>query len=117
MDLLDGSSRRMFAALLFMQAIMVVFDAYSTLQSSPWTAENVGADEEKAASAREYCRHAVAVSMAYTTISSVIAGNPVPFVGGLSANVYLWWLYDRAIKRAQAAGSDNWNRPMNEEAA
>jgi hypothetical protein len=110
-------SRRFFAALLFMQAVMVVFDAFSTLQSSPWTAENVGADDEKAASAREYVRHAVVVSMGYTIVSTIIAGSPVPFMGGASANIYLIWLYDRAIKRAQASGSDNWNRPMNQEAA
>lgn len=110
---LAGASKRDMAALLFMQSVMVVFDAFSTLESSPWTSENVGADSEKAASAREYMRHAIIISMGYAVASSAIAGNVLPLVGAGSANLYLYWLYERAIGRAVASGSNNWNRPMN----
>lgn len=42
------ASARGVAALLFLTSGMATFAAYSTLRSSPWTAENVGADLEKA---------------------------------------------------------------------
>lgn len=115
--LAEGGGRtpdnRAWASVLFMQSVMVVFDAFSTLESSPWTSENVGADSEKAASAREYMRHAIVISMAYAVASSAIAGNILPLVGAGSANLYLYWLYERAIGRAVASGSGNWNRPIN----
>jgi len=103
--------RRELAALLFMGSSMNTLDTYSTLQSSPWTAESFGADERRAASCREYLTHAVGVSMVYALASSVIAGNMIPLVGAAIANVYLYWLYHRALARGMAAGSDNWANP------
>jgi len=42
-----ASEKKEVAALLLMTASMMTLDAYSTFQSSPWTVENFGADEEK----------------------------------------------------------------------
>jgi hypothetical protein len=101
-----ASGRNAVAAVLFMQAGMTVFDTYSTLNSSPWTAENVGADPEKMASLREYVAHAAGFSTAMCVASAVIAGSAWPIWGAVIANGYLVWIYKRAADRGKAAGSD-----------
>lgn len=98
------ASRRSVGALLFLTSGMTTFDAYSTLMSSPWTAENVGADPEKAASIREYVNHAIAFSMIYAFASAMIAESAMPLIGAAVANLYLWWIYQRATMRAEGLG-------------
>jgi len=103
----DASARSV-AALLFMTSAMTTLDAYSTLNSSPWTSENFGADPEKAASCREYVKHSVAFSTVYAVASAAIAKNWWPIVGSAASNVYLIWLYERALARGAAAGTSGW---------
>lgn len=98
-------------ALLFLQAGMTTLDAYSTLNSSPWTAENFGADEAKAASCRGYVRHAIVFSTAYAVASALLAESVLPIVGATIANAYLYWLYDRGLRRGAVAGSAGWAKP------
>lgn len=107
-DGVTSSGRRDTAALLFMMGGYATLDGYSTLNSSPWTAENFGADPAKAASCREYIAHAVVFSMAYSTASAVIAGSWWPVLGALVTNGYLVWLYMRALNRGAVAGSSGW---------
>lgn len=99
---------RALAALLFMTSAMMTLDAYSTFESSPWTAENFGADPIKAQSCREYLMHAVGYSMLYATASSYLAKSWWPLVGASISNGYLVWLYLRALDRGKAAGSTGW---------
>lgn len=96
------------AAVLFMTSAMMTLDAYSTFQSSPWTAENFGGDKEKMASAREYLMHAVGFSMVYAIASAYIAKSWWPVIGAGIANAYLVWLYERAFARGQSSGSKGW---------
>jgi hypothetical protein len=103
-----GGSNYELAALLFMTSVMMTLDAYSTLESSPWTAENFGADPVKAKSCREYMHHAVAFSMIYAAASSIMARKPWPLIGAITANAYLIFLYERALNRGAVAGSDGW---------
>lgn len=98
------------AAILLMTSSMMTLDAYSTFQSSPWTAENFGADEEKARSCKEYLAHAVGYSTVYAIASAAVAHSWWPVLGATIANVYLIWLYLRALGRGQAAGSTGWAR-------
>lgn len=100
--------KRAVGALLFLTAGMTTFDAYSTLNSSPWTAESFGADEARAASLKEYVMHAVIFSSSYAVISSWIAKSLLPVVGATIANVYLVWLYQRASNRGKMAGNNGW---------
>lgn len=105
----DGAmDRRAVGALLFLNAGMTTLDAYSTLNSSPWTAENFGADPVKAASCREYVKHAVAFSTAYAMASSLLAESVLPLVGASIANLYLWWLYQRGLRRGAETGAAGW---------
>lgn len=108
LDGTGGASSRSVSAVLFLTSAMTTLDAYSTLNSSPWTSENFGADPEKAKSCREYVVHAIVFSLAYSIAGSVIAGNAWPLVGTVVTNAYLYWLYDRALKRGAVAGSNNW---------
>ncbi len=112
------ATARSVAALLFLTAGMTTFDAYSTLMSSPWTAENVGADPEKARSIREYVHHAVVFSTIYAVASSVLAGSLWPLVGASTSNAYLWWVYNRATERAEATGyTGGWLKPNTRQAS
>jgi hypothetical protein len=105
------------AATLFLISGMTTFDAYSTLNSSPWTAESFGADEARAALLREYVRHAIVFSMAYAIAAAVIViGDDdednnlawYPIIGAGVANLYLAWLYRRASARGKTAGNTGW---------
>lgn len=105
------------AALLWLTSGMTTFDAYSTLNSSPWTAESFGADEQRAASLREYIKHAVIFSMFYALVGAVIilrdpdeenSNAWYPVAGATLANAYLVWLYRRASLRGKLAGNTGW---------
>jgi hypothetical protein len=96
------------AALLFLTSGMTTLDAYSTFQSSPWTIENFGADEEKTRACKEYLGHAVAFSLIYSAASAYLADSVWPVIGSVVANTYLIWLYTRAMRRGQASGSAGW---------
>jgi hypothetical protein len=108
----DGMRGNEVAALLFLTASMNTLDAYSTLNSSPWTAESFGADERRAAALREYVSHAVTYSMLYAVAASVIAHGKTAtgaiLTGAVITNLYLVFLYSRASRRGREAGSSNW---------
>jgi hypothetical protein len=113
-DLIEGAGggTDAVAALLFLASSMNTLDAYSTLNSSPWTAESFGADERRARALREYVGHAVVYSMAYAAAAALIArGRTATFAifgGAVVTNAYLVWLYARASTRGQKAGAAGW---------
>lgn len=104
------SGNNALAALLFMTSAMMTLDAYSTLESSPWTAENFGADPNKAKSCKEYLTHAVVYSMGYAIVSAYLAKSFWPIVGAVVSNAYLIWLYLRALDRGKTTGSSGWSK-------
>lgn len=108
----DGARGNELAALLFMTASMNTLDAYSTLNSSPWTAESFGADERRAKALKEYVAHAVVYSMAYATAAAFIAHGKAAtwaiLIGATVTNAYLVMLYMRASMRGREAGSAGW---------
>ena len=113
MAALDGGARgNEVAALLFLTSSMNTLDAYSTLNSSPWTAESFGADDRRARALREYVAHAVVYSMAYATAAAFIAhGKAATYAiitGAIVTNAYLVFLYMRASVRGREAGAAGW---------
>lgn len=110
MDLIGmgGGTGNVLAAVLFMQSAMMTLDAYSTFESSPWTAENFGADPVKVKSCKEYLCHAVVYSMAYAVASAILARSKWPLIGAAITNGYLIWLYLRALDRGKVTGSTGW---------
>jgi hypothetical protein len=106
-----AGTKQALGAILFMQATMNTLDGYSTLLSSPWTAESFGADERRAKALQEYLAHAVTFSMAYAVASALIVRGRLGWyiiAGAVSTNLYLIWLYTRASKRGRAAGASDW---------
>ena len=103
-ELLGGvnGDRRALSAVLFLAASTNAFDAYSALNSSPWTAETFGGSADKEKSLREYVWHAIGITSFYGIAAGAIARNWWPIIGTAIADLYLYWLYDRAIARSKA---------------
>lgn len=101
-------SKRAIGGVLFLQAGTQVYDAISAINSSPLTAERYGADPAQAKSCMEYTYHGMALSAVYCTIAAVVAESWWPIFGMIPGDVYLFWLYKRAIKRAQDRGPVDW---------
>jgi hypothetical protein len=108
-DITVSSDRRAISALLFIAAGTNTMDVYSALNSSPWTAESFGGDPGKAATCREYVIHAMVVTSAYCVGSALIAKSWWPLIGSVIMNGYMYWLYDRALSRAQENNSQTWS--------
>lgn len=108
-EFVGGSGARAVSAVLFLAASTNALDVYSALNSSPWTAESFGGDPDKAAACREYVYHSIAVTSFYGITASYIGRSWYPVIGTLLANLYMYWLYNRALSRAQARGSKEWD--------
>jgi hypothetical protein len=104
-----GGDHRALSALLFLAAGTNALDVYSALNSSPWTAESFGGDPEKAKACKEYVYHSMGVTSFFGVLSAIIGRNWWPIVGTILANVYMYWLYNRALTRAQARDSKDWS--------
>jgi|SRR5215831_4979576 len=100
---------RVASALLFIGAGTNALDVYSALNSSPWTAQSFGGDPEKRKACMEYVNHSIVVTGFFAAVAALIAHNPWPIFGAVIANIYMYWLYRRALGRAVASGSQNWN--------
>jgi hypothetical protein len=93
---------------IFLMALAEAFNVYGALNSSPWTAENFGADPEKARSCRSYVIQADIVNVALGVGTSIIAKAPWPLLGILAITVYMHYMYERALKKGATAGSAGW---------
>lgn len=96
------------AAGIFLMALAEAFNVYGALNSSPWTAENFGADPEKAKSCRHYVLQADIVNIALGIGSSMVAKSPWPLAGILVITVYMHYCYERALRKGRKAGSAGW---------
>lgn len=106
---LGSDAARAVSAILFIQASTNAMDVYSALNSSPWTAQSFGADPEKRKACMEYVHHSLAVTAFYSISAAVLAKNWWPIIGWSLASGYMYWLYKRALERAQASGSTSWD--------
>ena len=95
-------------AALTLMALAEGFNVYGALNSSPWTAENFGADPVKARSCRHYVIQADVVNIALGIGTSLIAKSPWPLVGLLIITVYMHMAYERALKKGAVAGTSGW---------
>jgi hypothetical protein len=95
-------------AILFVTSYGQIWEVISALNSSPWTAENFGADTGKAASAREYLAHSTANGAVIALIASAVSRRWYPLLGASLGIGYAWWIYQRALRRAVASESVGW---------
>jgi hypothetical protein len=108
---LGSDAARIASAILFLQASTNAMDVFSAVNSSPWTAENFGGDPLKSESVREYVWHGIGLTVFYIVGASVLAKSAWPVIGGGITLGYMWFLYDRALKRGLERGSQAWTPP------
>jgi hypothetical protein len=101
---LGGRGSGIAAALLMVGAGTNVYDAFSAVMSSPWSTEKFTSDPEEERMAREYVMHALIISGAYAAIGAWLARSWWPIFGAAGIAGYMYWLYNRALSRSQAAG-------------
>jgi hypothetical protein len=101
----DVVTRRGLAGVLLLQAGQYTMDVMSTLQSSPWTAENVGADPEKVESLNYYLKNAIIVSSVYCAGAAYLSESWWPIFGSVANNLYLYHIYNQAIGKARVAAA------------
>jgi hypothetical protein len=96
------------AGVLFIVSATNAMDVFSATNSSPWTAENFGGNQEKVDSLREYVYHAIVLTSITNITGAVLERSWAPVLGAALASGYMWWLYERAVARGMDAGSDGW---------
>ena len=111
---MDQSVAKGAAAGIFLMAVGEAFNVYGALNSSPWTAENFGADPEKARSCRKFVLKADLANIALGIGASLVAENPAPFLGILLITIYMHYEYERALARGKKAGTTGWLRGDND---
>lgn len=89
--------------MLFLGAATNVYDAFSAVMSSPWSTEKFSQGAEEQAMARTYVKHALIISGGYAAASAYLARSLMPIVGAAGIAGYMYWLYRRALARAQKA--------------
>jgi hypothetical protein len=96
-------------------AVMVAwgesYQVFGSLNSSPWTSENFGADPEKAASCRRYVKMAVINNALMGGLGSWLTKSPLPLVATTIVSGFMYYLYENALKRGAVAGSKEWANP------
>lgn len=93
---------------LFVLAAAESFNVYSAFCSSPWTVENVGADDAKGRSAMMYSTLAGAANVGLGLGASLLAKSWWPLVGTSAVTVIMTFIYRRALAKAQSSGSYGW---------
>jgi hypothetical protein len=104
-----SKSERVLAAVLLMQSATMAMDVFSALNSSPWTARSFGGDPEKNASCRRYVWHSIGFATFFALGSAYVAKSWYPIIGIVAADVYMFKLYDDALKAAEGSGSTGWS--------
>jgi hypothetical protein len=95
-------ANRALAAMLFMAGYRDVLDTTSTLQSSPWTTENVAADEDMANSMKYYLWQTTVSSSLMGVLGSAVAGSGWPIGGTVIGIGYMWYIYMHALNKARS---------------
>lgn len=95
-------------AALFLTTMGLGFEVMSALNSSPWTAENFGADEARAKSCWKYTLQASAINAAMGLGASILTETWWPLLGTSTVSLYMALTYRAAIKRGMQAGNQGW---------
>lgn len=107
MDL--GAASKPAAGVLFLVAVDASLNAYSSINSSPWTSENFGGDPDKAAACRKYVYIADTASLGLGALGAWIAGSWWPLVGAIVVVGLMHYLYVAALAKAQENSSTGWS--------
>lgn len=94
------------AALLFIASCTNALDVFSAVNSSPWTAYNFANDEDARTALRYYVTHAIVITALTNVGGALIAKRWWPLMGAAVASAYMFWLYEDALKKGQAEGTE-----------
>ncbi len=100
-------------AALALTTVGLGFEIMSALNSSPWTAENFGADEAKAKSSWSYTMQGCGINVALGIGASVLTETWWPLIGTSAVSVYMAYTYRKALDRGMASGSTDWSNGTN----
>jgi len=95
-------------AILYLVSVDASFNAYSAINSSPWTYENMSGDSTKAKSGSKYVWLANGAATLLGLLASFIAGNVWPLVGSLTVVVLMHSLYRHAMSTGKREGNTGW---------
>ncbi len=103
-----ATEHRSESAVLFLISSTYAMDAFSALNSSPWTAETFSSgDPAREKTCKEYVYHACGFCAVYAIFSAVLASSIWPIIGMAVTLAYMYWLYARALKRGRDNASTN----------
>lgn len=85
-------------------------DVYSATNSSPWTAFKFANDKDAVEALHKYVMHAIAVTAIMNVGGAIIARSWLPILGASIASVYMYWLYEDAIKTGKEKESTSWQQ-------
>lgn len=94
----NGSAEALHA-LLFVSGALYALDTFSTLHSSPYTAEVRGGDEENAERVQHWVNIAVFTGLGFGLVTSAIGKTPWPLVGSVVTVGGMYWAYQHALAR------------------
>ena|ERR1700751_294922 len=95
---------------LFLVATAESFNIVSAMCSSPWTAENFGADEEKRRSTWKYVGLATGGNLALGFGASLLAKSWWPLIGTGLVSIGMVAVYRHALNKGAKAGSTGWGQ-------
>jgi hypothetical protein len=96
-------------AVLFLVAVDASFNAYSSINSSPWTYENMSGDGDRASSGSKYVWLANGAALVLGAFSAILASSAWPFVGAATVVVLMHSLYRHAMSTGEEQGNTGWN--------
>lgn len=100
-------------AVLYLVAVDASFNAYSAINSSPWTYENMSGDKGKAASGNKYVLLASAAAVVLGAFSSLLAASLWPLAGSVTVAAGMYLLYQHAMKVGTSEGNTDWKQSGN----
>ena len=96
-------------AALAMSTVGLGFEIMSALNSSPWTAQNFGADKEKAKSCWSYTLQAAGINALMGLGASILTETWWPLLGTSAVSAYMAMTYHHALKKGMASNSTGWS--------
>lgn len=108
----DATSQYTVTGIAVMVAWGESFQVFGSLNSSPWTSENFGADPQKAESCRRYVKLAVLNNALMGAIGSWLSKSPLPFVATSLVSGFMWYLYEEALAKGAVSNSTGWAKEV-----
>lgn len=106
----DGNTGNATAALLFIASATNALDVFSAVNSSPWTAYNFANDQDAQKALKYYVTHAIIITGITNVVGALIAKRWWPIFGATIASVYMYWLYEDAVTKGEADGTENFQK-------